>query len=140
MPKIMRRQLLQTSAELATPGLASAQSKQDKLVYIGDNGPWHCCLTEEVAFAATSKNGAPAEALGSCTPSSKPARCPAAAAMPETAGGSNATVMPPQWPRPTPHRRFVIVPAACSRMPSSTIQPSGANAMQRKAQGSTGCR
>jgi hypothetical protein len=38
-----------TAATLAMPALA--QSKPDKLVYVGDNGPWHWVLVEEVAPA-----------------------------------------------------------------------------------------
>jgi multiple sugar transport system substrate-binding protein len=43
-----RRDLLAgTAAVLAMPALA--QNKPDKLVYVGDNGPWHWTLVEEVA-------------------------------------------------------------------------------------------
>jgi multiple sugar transport system substrate-binding protein len=43
-----RRDLLAgTAASLAMPALA--QTKPDKLVYVGDNGPWHWTLLEEVA-------------------------------------------------------------------------------------------
>jgi ABC-type glycerol-3-phosphate transport system substrate-binding protein len=43
-----RRDLLAgTAASLAMPALA--QNKPDKLVYVGDNGPWHWTLVEEVA-------------------------------------------------------------------------------------------
>jgi multiple sugar transport system substrate-binding protein len=43
-----RRDLLAgTAATLAMPALA--QTKPDKLVYVGDNGPWHWTLLEEVA-------------------------------------------------------------------------------------------
>jgi len=43
-----RRALLAgTAASLAMPALA--QNKPDKLVYVGDNGPWHWTLVEEVA-------------------------------------------------------------------------------------------
>ncbi len=44
-----RRNLLAGTAAsvLAMPALA--QSKPDKLVYVGDNGPWHWTLVEEVA-------------------------------------------------------------------------------------------
>ena len=39
------------------PMLASAQSKPDKLVFVGDNGPWHWCLVEEVAPAFEKETG-----------------------------------------------------------------------------------
>jgi ABC-type glycerol-3-phosphate transport system substrate-binding protein len=43
-----RRDLLAgTAAMLSMPALA--QNKPDKLVYVGDNGPWHWTLVEEVA-------------------------------------------------------------------------------------------
>jgi multiple sugar transport system substrate-binding protein len=43
-----RRTLLAgTAATLAMPALA--QNKPDKLVYVGDNGPWHWAMVEEVA-------------------------------------------------------------------------------------------
>ena len=43
-----RRDLLAgTAAVLAMPALA--QNKPDKLVYVGDNGPWHWAMVEEVA-------------------------------------------------------------------------------------------
>jgi multiple sugar transport system substrate-binding protein len=42
---------------LATPMLANAQSKPDKLVFVGDNGPWHWCLVEEVAPAFEKETG-----------------------------------------------------------------------------------
>ena len=45
-----RRDLLAgTAATLAMPALA--QSKPDKLIYVGDNGPWHWTLVEEVGPA-----------------------------------------------------------------------------------------
>ncbi len=47
---IRRRNLLQaTAAAAALPKVALAQPKPDKLVFVGDNGPWHWCLVEEVA-------------------------------------------------------------------------------------------
>jgi hypothetical protein len=47
---IRRRGLMQASAAAAAlPRVALAQSKPDKLVFVGDNGPWHWCLVEEVA-------------------------------------------------------------------------------------------
>ena len=36
---------------------ARAQSKPDRLVYIGDNGPWHACLQQEVAPAFEKQTG-----------------------------------------------------------------------------------
>lgn len=51
-----RRELLAgTAAVLAMPALA--QSKPDKLVFVGDNGPWHWCLVEEVAPAFEKETG-----------------------------------------------------------------------------------
>jgi multiple sugar transport system substrate-binding protein len=44
-----RRTLLATAVALAAPSIARA--KPEKLVFVGDNGPWHWCLTEEVAPA-----------------------------------------------------------------------------------------
>jgi len=56
-----RRDLLAaTAATLATPALARpalAQNKPDKLVYVGDNGPWHWTLVEEVAPAFEKETG-----------------------------------------------------------------------------------
>src|SRR5580700_1351163 len=37
--------------------LARAQGKPDKLVFVGDNGPWHWCLVEEVAPAFEKQTG-----------------------------------------------------------------------------------
>jgi multiple sugar transport system substrate-binding protein len=58
---LFRRQLLQASlaaGAVATAGRAArAQSKPDKLVYVGDNGPWHKCLVEEVAPAFEKATG-----------------------------------------------------------------------------------
>jgi hypothetical protein len=52
---LFRRQLLQASlaagAIAGTGRAAGAQAKPEKLVYVGDNGPWHKCLVEEVAPA-----------------------------------------------------------------------------------------
>jgi ABC-type glycerol-3-phosphate transport system substrate-binding protein len=51
-----RRELLAgTAAALATPALA--QSKPEKLIYVGDNGPWHWTLVEEVAPAFEKATG-----------------------------------------------------------------------------------
>lgn len=61
MPEIGRRQLIQTSlgaaAVAAAPRLGRAQSKPQKLVYVGDNGPWHWTLIEEVAPAFEKQTG-----------------------------------------------------------------------------------
>ena len=55
---IRRRRLLQTSAAAATlPTFALAQNRPDKLVFVGDNGPWHWCLVEEVAPAFEKQTG-----------------------------------------------------------------------------------
>lgn len=51
-----RRDLLAgTAASLAMPALA--QNKPDKLVYVGDNGPWHFVLVEEVGPAFEKATG-----------------------------------------------------------------------------------
>ena len=42
---------------LAAPMLAHAAGKPDKLVFVGDNGPWHWCLVEEVAPAFEKATG-----------------------------------------------------------------------------------
>ena len=52
---IGRRVLL--GSALAAPMLANAQGKPDKLVFVGDNGPWHWCLVEEVAPAFEKEIG-----------------------------------------------------------------------------------
>ena len=55
---IRRRHLLQAAAAAAAlPRFALAQSKPDKLVFVGDNGPWHWCLVEEVAPAFEKLHG-----------------------------------------------------------------------------------
>jgi multiple sugar transport system substrate-binding protein len=55
---IRRRHLLQaTAAAAALPKFAIAQSKPEKLVFVGDNGPWHWCLVEEVAPAFEKQYG-----------------------------------------------------------------------------------
>src|SRR5580698_11120634 len=55
---INRRHLLQAAAAAtALPRVALAQSKPEKLVFVGDNGPWHWCLVEEVAPAFEKKTG-----------------------------------------------------------------------------------
>ena len=45
------------TAALATPAIARAAAKPEKLVFVGDNGPWHWCLTEEVAPAFEKATG-----------------------------------------------------------------------------------
>src|ERR1700730_18694763 len=60
MSGLKRRKLLQASAAvagvLAAPQIR-AQSKPDKLVYVGDNGPWHWVMVEEVAPAFEKATG-----------------------------------------------------------------------------------
>jgi hypothetical protein len=41
-----RRILLAAATALAMPAIARAASKPEKLVFVGDNGPWHWSLTE----------------------------------------------------------------------------------------------
>jgi multiple sugar transport system substrate-binding protein len=53
---VIGRRVLLGSA-LAAPMLAKAQGKPDKLVFVGDNGPWHWCLVEEVAPAFEKATG-----------------------------------------------------------------------------------
>ena len=50
-----RNFLAGTAAALATPALA--QGKPEKLIYVGDNGPWHYVLVEEVAPAFEKETG-----------------------------------------------------------------------------------
>lgn len=56
-----RRSVLQgaltTGAALATPRFVRAQPRPDKLIFVGDNGPWHWCLVEEVAPAFEKETG-----------------------------------------------------------------------------------
>ena len=52
-----RRHLLGAAAAAALPKFALAQNKPDKLVFVGDNGPWHWCLVEEVAPAFEKQTG-----------------------------------------------------------------------------------
>ena len=55
---IKRRHFLKASAAtVALPRIALAQNKPDKLVFVGDNGPWHWCLVEEVAPAFEKATG-----------------------------------------------------------------------------------
>jgi ABC-type glycerol-3-phosphate transport system substrate-binding protein len=54
--KLTRRGVLAgAAAGLARPALA--QGKPEKLVFVGDNGPWHTCLVEEVAPAFQKATG-----------------------------------------------------------------------------------
>jgi ABC-type glycerol-3-phosphate transport system substrate-binding protein len=58
MAGVSRRRLLQTSvAAAALPRPALAQSKPEKLIYVGDNGPWHFAMVEEVAPAFEKATG-----------------------------------------------------------------------------------
>ena len=56
-----RRRLIQnslaTAATLSAPSIARAGSKPEKLVFVGDNGPWHWCLVEDVAPAFEKATG-----------------------------------------------------------------------------------
>ena len=55
---IRRRNLLTASAAVAAlPRSALAQARPDKLVFVGDNGPWHYCLVEDVAPAFEKATG-----------------------------------------------------------------------------------
>ncbi len=60
MSGLKRRTLLQASVAaagvLAAPQI-KAQSKPEKLVYVGDNGPWHWVMVEEVAPAFEKATG-----------------------------------------------------------------------------------
>ena len=60
MSGLKRRTLLQASVAaagtLAAPQI-KAQSKPEKLVYVGDNGPWHYAMVEEVAPAFEKATG-----------------------------------------------------------------------------------
>ncbi len=56
--RLGRRAMLAGTALAASPLIrARAQSKPDKLVYVGDNGPWHACLVNEVAPAFEKETG-----------------------------------------------------------------------------------
>jgi multiple sugar transport system substrate-binding protein len=57
MTGLNRRQLLAASAASALPLPALAQGKPEKLVYVGDNGPWHWAMVEEVAPAFEKATG-----------------------------------------------------------------------------------
>jgi ABC-type glycerol-3-phosphate transport system substrate-binding protein len=57
-----RREFLAAAGATATAAgvgvsRAKAQSRPDKLVFVGDNGPWHWCLVEEVAPAFEKQTG-----------------------------------------------------------------------------------
>ena len=60
MAGLKRRNLLQASVAaagvLAAPQI-KAQGKPEKLIYVGDNGPWHYVMVEEVAPAFEKATG-----------------------------------------------------------------------------------
>jgi multiple sugar transport system substrate-binding protein len=57
MTPLNRRHLLAASAASVLPLPAIAQGKPEKLVYVGDNGPWHYVLVEEIAPAFEKATG-----------------------------------------------------------------------------------
>src|SRR4030081_63342 len=58
MRTIKRRHLLASSgALLGAQKFALAASKPEKLVYVGDNGPWHWVMVEEVGPAFEKATG-----------------------------------------------------------------------------------
>ena len=57
MTGLSRRALLAASAASTLPLPALAQGKPEKLVYVGDNGPWHWVMVEEVAPAFEKATG-----------------------------------------------------------------------------------
>src|ERR1700709_780174 len=57
MAGMNRRQLLAASAASALRLPALSQGKPDKLGYVGDNGPWHWVMVEEVAPAFEKATG-----------------------------------------------------------------------------------
>src|SRR5689334_16347599 len=57
MAKMKRRTLLQASVGILAAPQIMAQSKPEKLVYVGDNGPWHYVMVEEVAPAFEKATG-----------------------------------------------------------------------------------
>ena len=57
MRALKRRTLLQATAGLLAAPQIKAQSKPEKLVYVGDNGPWHYAMVEEVAPAFEKATG-----------------------------------------------------------------------------------
>ena len=54
---INRRHLLATTAAASLPLPALGQSKPEKLVYVGDNGPWHYSMVEDLAPAFEKATG-----------------------------------------------------------------------------------
>ncbi len=54
---ISRRAVLAGSGAVVGTWAARAQTKPDKLVYVGDSGPWHWCLQQEVAPAFEKATG-----------------------------------------------------------------------------------
>ena len=57
MPGLNRRRLLQASAAAALAMPALAQGKPEKLIYVGDNGPWHWVMVDEVGPAFKKETG-----------------------------------------------------------------------------------
>jgi multiple sugar transport system substrate-binding protein len=60
MSGVKRRNLLQAAVAVAgvlTAPQIKAQGKPEKLVYVGDNGPWHWAMVEEVAPAFEKATG-----------------------------------------------------------------------------------
>src|ERR1700751_5507558 len=57
MTGLKRRTLLQASAGMLAAPQIMAQSKPEKLIYVGDNGPWHYVMVEEVAPAFEKATG-----------------------------------------------------------------------------------
>ncbi len=61
MTAVHRRTILQTGIMAGLASVKSnavrARSKPDKLVFVGDNGPWHWCLVEDVAPAFEKATG-----------------------------------------------------------------------------------
>ena len=57
MTGLSRRALLAASAASTLPLPALAQGKPEKLVYVGDNGPWHWVMVGEVAPAFEKATG-----------------------------------------------------------------------------------
>ena len=87
------------------PRVALAQPKPDKLVFVGDNGPWHWCLVEEVAPAFEKLHGIkvdftllPIDALS--------ARLKAEL----NSGSVGISAMTSVWPRSARCARLVYVP------------------------------
>src|SRR5262252_9411449 len=57
MAQLKRRTLLQATAGVLAAPQIRAQSKPEKLVYVGDNGPWHYVMVEEVGPAFEKATG-----------------------------------------------------------------------------------